>query len=64
MPSAVWVLVGAYLLVAAATLAEAEFRPARSAAPGPVAYCAAALLFAGTWPLRAARGLWHRIKPF
>jgi hypothetical protein len=60
MPS-FWLLVGAYLMVAAATLLEAEFRPARGAAPGPLAFCLAALLFAATWPLRAARGVWRRL---
>jgi len=56
-----WVLAAAYLVVAAATLLEAEFRPARGAAPGALAFCLAALLFAAAWPLRAARGLWRRL---
>ncbi|HEX7969466.1 MAG TPA: hypothetical protein VF502_14695 [Stellaceae bacterium] len=55
MPAWVWLLVCAYLVVCAATLLEADFRPARGAMPAPFTSAAIALVFAAAWPLRMLR---------
>jgi hypothetical protein len=55
VPPLFWLLVCAYLIVAATTLHEAELRPARRGGPEVVALCLCALGFAAAWPIRAAR---------
>ena len=55
MPPSFWLVVSAYLLVAALCLGRAQFRAADDVVPGTFALCIVALVFAATWPLRAAR---------
>ncbi len=59
MPSLLWLFACAYLIIAVGTLLEADFRPARDAAPGPLAYGIVALLFAVAWPVRMLRAIWR-----
>jgi hypothetical protein len=55
MPSPLWLLAGCYLVVAAASLLEVDFRAA--AWPPAINFCIAALVFAAIWPIRAIRGV-------
>ena len=55
LPPSFWLIVCAYLLVAAFTLLRAQFRAAEDVAPGIFTLCFAALVFAATWPSRAVR---------
>jgi hypothetical protein len=57
MPSAAWLLIGGYLIVAAASLLEVDFRPATGSHPPTINFCIAALVFAAIWPIRAIRGM-------
>jgi hypothetical protein len=63
MPSPLWLLAGSYLIVAAASLLEVEFRAAAGTRPRAINVCIAALVFAGTWPLRAIRRLMRARVP-
>ena len=57
MPSPLWLLAGGYLIVAAASLLEVDFRAAAGTRPSALGYCIAALVFAAIWPIRALRGM-------
>ncbi len=60
MPSPAWLLIGGYLIVAAASLLEVDFRPAAGARPPAINFCVAALVFAAIWPIRSIRGMLRR----
>jgi hypothetical protein len=55
MPSPLWLLAGSYLIVAAASLLEVDFRAAAGTRPPAINFCTAALVFAAMWPIRAMR---------
>jgi hypothetical protein len=57
MPLPFWLLAGGYLIIAAASLLEVDFRPAAGTRPRAINFCIAALVFAAAWPLRAIRGM-------
>jgi hypothetical protein len=55
MPSPLWLLAGGYLIIAAASLLEVDFRAAAGTRPSALNFCIAALAFAAMWPIRAVR---------
>jgi hypothetical protein len=59
--SLLWLLVCAYLIVAATTQLEAELRPARGAKIDAATLCVLALCFAATWPVRGVRSALRRL---
>ena len=59
--SSFWLIACIYLLVAAASLLEADVRPVEGLDAGPFIVCLAALLFAAMWPVRAVRSFLHRL---
>jgi hypothetical protein len=61
LPSLLWLFVCAYLVVAASSLYAVEIRPVARPEPGTVELCLLALLFAASWPLRAARWALRRL---
>ena len=50
-----WFALSAYLLVAVAVLCEVEFTPPAKTAANQLSLCMFALVYAGSWPLRAVR---------
>jgi hypothetical protein len=52
-----WLLAGGYLIIAAASLLEVDFRPATGTRPRAINFCIAALVFRAIWPPRAIRAM-------
>lgn len=62
MPPFVWLVVCAYLVVAAVCLLEADFTIHRPGPLGSARICLAALVFAAGWPLRVAAWTFRRLS--
>lgn len=62
MPPLFWCLLSAYLIVAAASVVQSEFRSREAEPIASIKICIVALLFAGTWPLRVVFALAARAR--
>ena len=60
LPSLIWALLSAYLMVAGVVVFETDFRTPRHSLAGHAIICVVALVFAATWPLRVVQRLFQR----
>jgi hypothetical protein len=62
LPSLIWALLSAYLMIAGVVVFETDFRTPRNNLAGHAIICVVALAFAATWPLRVVQRLFQRAR--
>jgi hypothetical protein len=62
LPSLLWAVLSAYLVIAGVVVFETDFRTPRNSPAGHAIICVVALVFAATWPLRVVQRLFQRAR--